>query len=52
MPFYSLTANKTHDVFHNSEPLALLRPKNTRGGALISVDFGGLIYGTTFVLVF
>ena len=38
MPLYYLTANKTRDAFHNSEPLALLRFKNTSGGALISVE--------------
>ena len=38
MPFYYLTANKTHDVFHNSEPLSLLRLKNSWREALISVD--------------
>ena len=66
MSFYCLTANKTRDVYHNSGPLASLRLKNTWGGALISVDilkitllhifflyfYEGLIYGTTFVLVF
>ena len=38
MPFYYLTANKTRDVFHNSEPLSLLRLKNSWREALISVD--------------
>ena len=38
MPLYYLTANKTRDAFHNSEPLALLRFKNASGGALISVE--------------
>ena len=38
MPFYYLTANKTLDVFHNSEPLSLLRLKNSWREALISVD--------------
>ena len=33
-----MTANKTRDVFHNSEPLASLRLKNTWEGPLISVD--------------
>ena len=29
---------KIRDVYHNSGPLASLKLKNTRGGALISVD--------------
>ena len=38
MPFYYLTANKTREVFHNSEPLSLLRLKNSWREALTSVD--------------
>ena len=33
-----MTANKIHDAFHRSGPLASLRLKNTWGGALTSED--------------
>ena len=48
MSFYYLIANKTLDVFHNSEPLALLRLKNTWEGVLISVD----LLKTTLLQIF